>query len=66
MSAKIHCELVILTVQESIPYLGLGPYRVVRHNENETITYETEPFNNNNVNSRRAKPYHWRNPPEQH
>jgi len=39
-----------------IPYLG--PYKVVRHNENGTITYETEPFNNSIVNSRRAKPYH--------
>ena len=47
----------------SIPYYG--PYKVVRHNENGTITYETEPFNNQNVHSRRAKPYHWRSPPAQ-
>ena len=40
-----------------------GPYKVVRHNENGTITYEKEPFNNQTVNSRRAKPYHWRNAP---
>ena len=46
----------------SIPYFG--PYKVVRHNkENGTITYEKEPFNNQNVNSRRAKPYHWKNAP---
>ena len=45
----------------SIPYFG--PYKVVRHNENGTITYEKEPFNNQTVNSRRAKPYHWRNAP---
>lgn len=48
----------------SIPYFG--PYKVVRHNENGTITYEKEPFNNQNVNSRRAKPYHWKNAPPEH
>ena len=46
----------------AVPYDG--PYKVVLHNANGTITYEKEPFFNDKVNSRRTKPYYWKNPPE--
>ena len=41
----------------------LGPFKVVKHNDNGTLTYEKEPFVTDTVNIRRAEPYHWRNPP---
>ena len=39
----------------------LGPYKVVTHHNNGTITYEKEPFVNEKVNIRRVEPYYWRN-----
>ena len=42
-----------------------GPYKVVLHNTNGTITYKKEPFMNDKVNARRTKPYYWRKLPEQ-
>ena len=45
----------------AVPYDG--PYKVVLHNANGTITYEKEPFFNDKVNARRTKPYYWKNHP---
>ena len=39
----------------------LGPYKVVTHHNNGTITYKKEPFVNEKVNIRRVEPYYWRN-----
>ena len=39
----------------------LGPYKVIKHHSNGTITYKKEPFNNKKVNIRRAHPYYWKN-----
>ena len=47
----------------AVPYDG--PYKVVLHNMNGTITYKKEPFMNDKVNAQRMKPYYWRHPPEQ-
>ena len=45
--------------------LRLGPYKVIKHHSNGTITYEKAPFNNKKVNIQRAHPYYWENePPE--
>ena len=41
----------------------LGPYKVLKHHNNGTITYEKEPFVTNKVNIQRVDPYHWRNAP---
>ena len=40
----------------AVPYDG--PYKVVLHNMNGTITYKKEPFMNDKVNARRTKPYY--------
>ena len=40
---------------------GLGPYKVIKHHNNGTITYEKEPFITDRINIRRVDPYYWRN-----
>ena len=40
-----------------------GPYKVVKHHNNGTVSYEKEPFDTDTVNIRRVKPYYWRNEP---
>ena len=41
----------------------LGPFKVVKHNNNGALTCEKEPFVTDNVNIRRVDPCHWRHPP---
>ena len=41
----------------------MGPYKVVKHHDNGTLTYEKEPFTTDRVNIRRCEPYEWRHPP---
>ena len=43
----------------------LGPYKVVKHNANGTLTCEKEPFDIGKVNLRRVEPCHWKNAPEE-
>jgi len=42
-----------------------GPYKVVKHHDNGTLTYGEGPFVGGRVNIRRVKPYGWRDPPKQ-
>ena len=35
-----------------------GPYQVIKHHTNGTVTYEKEPFVNDRVNIRRVEPYY--------
>ena len=40
-----------------------GPFQVIKHHSNGTVSYESEPFKEDRVNIRRISPYKWRNPP---
>ena len=40
-----------------------GPFQVIKHHNNGTVSYEVEPFKEDRVNIRRIAPYKWRNPP---
>ena len=40
-----------------------GPFQVIKHHNNGTVSYESEPFKEDRVNIRRISPYKWRNPP---
>lgn len=42
----------------------MGPFKVVKHHTNGTLTYEKAPFDTDRVNIRRCEPYHWKHPPE--
>ena len=42
----------------------MGPYKVVKHHSNGTLSYEKEPFQPDRVNIRRCMPYVWRHPPD--
>ena len=43
----------------------LGPFKVVKHDTNGTLTCEKEPFVTDNVNIRRVDHHNWRHPPAQ-
>ena len=40
-----------------------GPFQVIKHHNNGTVSYESEPFKEDRVNIRRISPCKWRNPP---
>ncbi len=40
-----------------------GPFQVVKHHSNGTVTYEREPFVEERVNIRRINLYKWKNDP---
>ena len=42
-----------------------GPYKVVKHHGNGTLTYGEGPFVTGRVNIRRVDPYFWGNPPKE-
>ena len=42
----------------------MGPYKVIKHHSNGTLSYEKEPFTPERVNIRRCMPYEWKHPPE--
>jgi len=41
----------------------MGPFKVVKHNSNGTLSYEKGPFDIDKVNIRRCEPYYWKHPP---
>ena len=40
-----------------------GPFQVIKHHNNGTVSYESEPFKEDRVNIRRIAPCKWRNLP---
>ncbi len=40
----------------------MGPFKVVKHNNNGTLSYEKAPFDIDKVNIRRCEPYYWKHP----
>ena len=42
-----------------------GPFQVVKHHSNGTVTYEREPFVEERVSIRRISPCKWKNDPPQ-
>ena len=41
----------------------MGPFKVVKHNSNGTLSYEKAPFGIGKASIRRCEPYYWKHPP---